>query len=333
MSRIEKAMEKAREQSKSPSRIAHVEILADLSEPKPSQHFQQVPVSGERYSQPADSPQTDSQLHEANKIDMTSPRLIAVNDYNVAIAEEYRKLKSTIVQLVNKEPAKNFFLITSSIGGEGKSMTALNLAISLAQEHGKKVLLIDADLRKPSIAKYLGITPKDGLTEYLRTNMELDELFIETGLGGLTCLPAGKSVDNPVELYSSQRMRDLISLIKERFSDGYIIIDSSPVLPFAEARILATLVDGVVYIIKEGATSMKDIEEGLNSLYGAKVVGLVYNQATTASLAGGYHYYYYNYDYKRRYGYGHGYMHNNEQKKKDSIMTRLKKTNRTSKLG
>lgn len=322
MSRIEMAMEKARKQSERQAEMESPEIIIDLSEPLQSQ---QKPDSGERYSEHSNSAKIDSQLDESKIIDISSPRLIAVNDYNVAIAEEYRKLKSTVVQLVNREPSKNFFLISSSIGGEGKSMTALNLSISLAQEHGKRVLLIDADLRKPSIAKYLGIASKAGLTEYLKENMELDDLLVETGLGGLTCLLAGKTVDNPVELYSSQRMRDLMGHLRERFSDGYIIIDCSPVLPFAEGRILATLVDGVIYVIKEGSTSMKNIEEGLNSLYDAEVVGLVYNKATTASLAGGYHYYYYNYDYKRRYGYGYGYMHNNEPEKKPGFLSRFRK--------
>lgn len=321
MSKIERAMEMAREQAARQAAAEPDELIIDLSE---QHYFSQTPEPG-GFQQSVPPSQAGSSHDEAKMIDITSPRLIAVNDYNVAIAEEYRKLKSSIVQLVIKDPAKNFFLISSSIGGEGKSMTALNLSMSLAQEHGKRVLLIDADLRKPSIAKYLGIAPKVGLTEYLKDSVALDGLFIETGLGGLTCLPAGTSVGNPVEMFSSQKMRDLVIEVKERFSDGYIIIDSSPVLPFAEPRILATLVDSVIYVIKEGSTSMKDIEEGLKSLYGAEVAGIVYNKATTASLAGGYHYYYYNYDYKRRGGYGYGNIHSNEPEKKPGFLSRFRK--------
>jgi exopolysaccharide/PEP-CTERM locus tyrosine autokinase len=269
MSRIEKAMEKARELATQPH-------LPDPPRP------------------------TSTCANVAGKVDMENRRLVAANEYNLPITEEYRKLKSIIVQMTAKNPLQNLLLVSSSIGGEGKSMTALNLAISLAQEHDKKVLLIDADLRKPSIGKYLGLTPTTGLAECLKEGVALDDVLIETGLGSLTFLPAGAADNNPVELYSSQKMKDLLADIKERFSGGYVIIDSSPVLPFAEARILANLADGVVFVVKEGGTSLKNIEEGLLTLFEANVIGMVFNKATTASLAGGYHYYYYDYDYRRR---------------------------------
>ena len=233
-------------------------------------------------------------------IDRESMRLVAANDYNLPITEEYRKLKSIVIQMTAKTPGQNLLLISSSIGGEGKSVTALNLAISLAQEHDREVLIIDADLRKPSIARYLRLTQKKGLAECLKEGLDVNEALIKTGLGNLSFLPAGAPDNNPVELYSSQKMSALLAGMKERFSNGFVIIDCSPVLPFAEARILANLVDGVIYVVKEGGTSLANIEEGLNALFEATVIGLVYNKATTASLSGGYHYYYYDYDYQRR---------------------------------
>ncbi|NVN97998.1 MAG: polysaccharide biosynthesis tyrosine autokinase [Geobacteraceae bacterium] len=269
MSRIEQAMEKARE-------LASASQMVNLNQ-KP---FVCADVSGQ--------------------IDVDNRRLIALNDYNLPITEEYRKLKSIIIQITSKEPLKNLLLVTSSIGGEGKSLTALNLAISLAQEHDKRVLLVDADLRKPSICRYLGLEPTAGLTECLKDGVSLEKLLLRTDLGNLTVLPAGTPQFNPVELFSSQKMKDLLALIKEQFSGGYVVIDSSPVLPFAEARILSNLVDGVVYVVKESGASYKNIQEGLNNLFEANVIGLVFNKATTASLAGGYHYYYYDYDYNRR---------------------------------
>ncbi len=321
-------MEMAREQRAGEQSKEHIseqvkeQISEQANEPIREQVLRQEDLERPEIKQTIHH-QTQERRAEPQAIDVTSHRLVAVNDFNLPVAEEYRKLKSSIVQIVDKEPSKNMFLVTSSIGGEGKSMTALNLAISLAQEHGKKVLLIDADLRKPSIAKYLGLSTKIGLSEYLKGNASLDEILIETSLGGLTCLPGGTSEGNPVELYSSQKMKELLLRVKERFRYGYIIIDSSPVLPFAEARILATLADGVIYIVKEGSTSMKNIEEGLSSVHGANVVGLVYNKASTASLAGGYHYYYYNYDYKRRYED----PPTREQSRVGSFLSRFKKSN------
>jgi exopolysaccharide/PEP-CTERM locus tyrosine autokinase len=281
MSRIEEAMEKA-------GKLAA------------RQNGRQAPDAAPEKPRPAQAQSQTQERTGSEPIDMASRRLVAANQFNLPIAEEYRKLKSTIVQLIKKQPSENMLLVTSSIGGEGKSMTALNLAISLAQEHSKQVLLIDADLRKPSVASYLGLTADRGLSEYLLEDADLDDLIMESGVRDLLLLPAGASQDNPVELYSSPRMKALLERIKERFSDGYIIIDSSPVLPFAEARILATLTDGTIYVIKEGGTSLKNIEAGLNALYDANIMGLVYNKASTASLAGGYHYYYYDYNYNRR---------------------------------
>lgn len=287
MSRIEKAMEKARELA-ARGRIPEQQLFTARDD-----------VSGQ--SRISEQPQPSSESADVTgRIDIESRRLIAANEYNLPITEEYRKLKSVIVQLINKNPLQNLLQVTSSIGGEGKSMTSLNLAISLAQEHDKKVLIIDADLRKPTIGKFLGLNPKKGLAECLKENVDIDEVLIETGLGNLIFLPAGTTDNNPVELYSSQKMKNLLTQLKERFKDGYVVIDSSPVLPFAEARILSNLVDGVIFVVKEGGTSLKNIEEGLNTLFEANVIGLVYNKATTASLSGGYHYYYYDYDYRRR---------------------------------
>jgi protein-tyrosine kinase len=267
MSRIEKAMEKAMEGTGA------------------------LPIPGQ--------PQVSS-VNEAvsDKIQSANRRLVAANQYNLPIAEEYRKLKSLIVQITKKNPEQNLLLVTSSIGGEGKSLTALNLAISLAQEHNRKVLIIDTDLRKPSIGNYLGLNPQQGLTDCLNGSADLEKVLIKTEFENLTFLPAGITRINPVELFSSPKMKNLLAQLKESFRDGYVVIDSSPALPFAEARILSGLADSVVYIVKEGGTSLKNIQDGLNSLYEANVIGIVYNRATTAGLAGGYHYYYYGYDYR-----------------------------------
>lgn len=263
----------------------------------------------------------------ASQIDVDSRRLVASNDFNLPITEEFRKMKSAIIQLISKDPSKNLLLVTSSVGGEGKSITALNLAISLAQEHDQKVLIIDADMRKPSVARYLGLPPQKGLAECLLDNIPMDNLLIETGLGSLTFLPAGVPNNNPVELFSSQKMRTLLAQVRERYKDGYIVIDASPVLPFAEARILSTLADGVVYIVKERGTALKNVMDGLAALNKANILGLVYNKATTASLSGGYHYYYYDY---QRYN-----MVPKPEKtgRLSSLLARFRKTKPASKPG
>ena len=220
--------------------------------------------------------------------------------------EEYRKLKSILSAYVQKDRFNNVIMVTSSVSGEGKSLTSLNLAITLAQELDHTVLLVDADLRKPSIQEYLGLKHSKGLSDHLTAGIPLNDLMIKTGIGRLTLLPAGTPLKNPVELFSSLKMREFISDIKNRYHDRFIIIDTPPVLPFAESRSLSKIVDGVVFVIREGQSTPDNISEAMKSLDETKMVGAVYNAATMASLNGRYHSYYYGYGYSKREKEGKG---------------------------
>jgi exopolysaccharide/PEP-CTERM locus tyrosine autokinase len=234
-------------------------------------------------------------------IDFDHPLLVGASNYSLPLAEEYRKLKATIVRLSKREGFQNTIMVTSSLEGEGKSTTALNLAISLAQEHDHYVLLIDADLRRPSLSKYLGLEPELGLVDCLRDGVDVGKALIKTGLGNLSFLPAGKPVVNPVELFSSQKMQELLHEVKNRYSDRYIVIDTTSVLPFAEASLIGNIVDGVVFVVKQGKTSMSNVGEAVEALKETNLFGIVYNSVTSAGLDGAYHYYYDdNYYYKER---------------------------------
>lgn len=229
-----------------------------------------------------------------------NPLLATLSDPHSPVSEEYRKLKSILSAYVQRDRFKNVIMVTSSVSGEGKSLTSLNLAITLAQEIDHTVLLVDADLRKPSIQDYLGMKHSKGLSDHLTGGIPLSELMIKTGIGRLTLLPAGTPLKNPVELFSSQKMREFVSEIKNRYPDRFIIIDTPPVLPFAESRALSSVVDGVVFVIREGQSTPENISEAMNSLDGTKLVGAVYNAATIASLNGRYHSYYYGYGYDKQ---------------------------------
>lgn len=228
-----------------------------------------------------------------------NPLVATLSDPHSPVSEEYRKLKSVLASYARRDGFKNVFMVTSSVSSEGKSLTSLNLAITLAQEFDHTVLLIDADLRKPSIQGYLGMEPTKGLSEYLAGGVDLSELLIKTGIGRLTLLPAGAPVRNPVEFFSSQKMKEFVTEIKNRYPDRFIIIDTPPVLPFAETRSLGAIVDGVVLVVREGQATPESITEAIKAIDKTKLVGAVYNDATMASLNGHYHYYYYG------YGYGH----------------------------
>lgn len=268
MSRIEEAMEKAAKMRDSRNDAASG---APKPPPPPPVHLPPpAPVVG---------------------LKVTNQLLVAASDPLTPVAEEYRKLKSILVRLTKGETFRNMLMVTSSISNEGKSITSLNLAMALAQEYDHTVLLVDADLRKPSIHTYLGIKQQKGLSECLLDGLDIKEALIGTGIGRLSLLPAGRQVSNPTELFSSQKSRDFFLEIKHRYHDRYIIIDTPPVLPFAETRSMNSVMDGVVLVVKEGAVPLQHITETLECLKGGEILGIVFNEASLENHSGHYHYY------------------------------------------
>lgn len=222
---------------------------------------------------------------------LTNQLLVTVNAPHTQAAEEYSKLKSVIVQLTKKGSFLNMLMVTSSLGGEGKSLTSVNFALSLAQEFDHTVLLVDADIRKPTIHTFLGLENSLGLTDCLLDGVDMKDALLRTGIGKLSILPAGRSVPNPAEVFTSQLMRDFFLEMKTRYHDRYIIIDTPPVLPFAETRSLSAIVDGIVLVAKEGLVTLHNIEETIESIKGAPMLGIVYNEAATELSNSHYHYY------------------------------------------
>jgi receptor protein-tyrosine kinase/non-specific protein-tyrosine kinase len=206
-----------------------------------------------------------------------SPFLENLKDPYSPIGEEFRKLKAALVQLTTGDVFNNLLLVTSSVQDEGKSLTSLNLAISLAQEYDHTVLLIDADFRRPAIHRYLGIEQRKGFADCLLGEAEIGDVIIPTGIGRLSVITAGRAVPNPVELFASQKSEAIITEMKNRYHDRFIIFDTPPVLLFAESRTLAHLVDGVLFVVKEQLASQKNVKEALEALKGCRMLGLVYN--------------------------------------------------------
>ena len=243
------------------------------------------PMSKGRKSYPRNMP-VDTTLPGA-----ANPMLATLSDPLSPVAEEYRKLKESLVKRTKKNGFRNTIMVTSATMGEGKSVTSANLAISLAQEFDHTVLLIDADLRRPSLHRLFGLNPEIGLSDCLVEGRDVSEAFIRTGIGRLVFLPAGKPMPNPGELFSSTMMRNIILEMKHRYSDRYVIIDTPPVLPFAETRSLSHSVDGAIVVVKEGQVPLRSVEETVHALRETELLGYVFNQAT-ATADTKYHYYY-----------------------------------------
>jgi protein-tyrosine kinase len=269
MSRIERALERAANIRTTPAKDMAMEKVTPY-----------VPESNE-----------DLSFVPAN------PCVVSSQDIHSPAAEEYRKLKTAVLRLTKGE-FRNLIMVTSPLSGEGKSITSINLAITMAQELNQTVLLVDADLRRPALQHYLNLTPAAGIADCLADHVDVGDAIVKTGVPKLSFLGAGKKVDNPAELLSSYRMKDLLAELKNRYRDRYIIIDTPPVLPFAETHALCGMVDGVLVVAREGASSLQDIRDALESLQGAFLLGMVYNGSTAPNPASRYGYY--GYAYSRR---------------------------------
>lgn len=181
------------------------------------------------------------------------------------ISEQYRRLRENVKILRIQNKIKTL-AITSSVLDEGKSITALNLAVSMTKDIDcGNVLLIDCDLRRGSIDASLALKSKVGLSEYLLLNADVDNILFKTKINKLTIIPKGKIAESPVELLASAKMKDLLEKLKKRFD--FIILDTPPVIPVADAGIISAQADGVIMVVRAGKTQrgiVKHAQELLN---------------------------------------------------------------------
>ncbi len=219
-----------------------------------------------------------------------SEYLVMVKNPLSSVAEEYRKLAFQIIEATRKD-FHNTILITSAMNQEGKSLVAANLAVAMASNRDISVLLMDCDLRKPSLPGYFGIDPEAGLSDYLTGRASIPDILIKMGIGRLVFLPAGPPLPNPSETLTSKKMRLLLKEVKERYRDRYIIIDSPPVLPTSESIALAAGADAILMVVRERMTRKRDVVRALSLLKGANIIGVVLNGSEDGEKA--YRYYSY----------------------------------------
>ena len=193
-------------------------------------------------------------------------------------AEQFRILKTTILFPIKGTPPRTI-MVTSTAPGEGKSFVSSNMAVSIAKSIDEYVLLMDCDLRLPSLHKRFGFSDIPGLSEYLVEGKPLGSFLRKTSIDKLSLLPAGKPPSNPSELISSDQMRRLIHEVKNRYEDRYIIIDSPPPYLTSEANALARQVDGIIIVIKTGKTKTSDVQNLIDTYGEEKILGVVKNFA------------------------------------------------------
>ena len=244
--------------------------------------------------------QLNKEIVEINFARLSSLGFVDPNDLNTQTIEEYRNIKRPIVNNAFGKGSlginrANLILITSSLPGEGKTFTAINLALSIANERDKQVLLIDADVARPSISKVLGIQPRSGLIEYLdNQDILFSDVLLDTNVPGLRIVPAGKTHKHSTELLSSNKMALLVEELSSRYPDRIIIFDSPPLLAATQGEILAKLVGQIILVVEAERTLQSMVMESVSKLSACDVVLAVFNK-TKRNTDGAF------------YGYGYGY--------------------------
>jgi tyrosine-protein kinase Etk/Wzc len=237
---------------------------------------------------------TDADLHrvESKLITRFSPKS--------PVSEAYRSLRTNI-QFADIDKPKRVLLVTSSASKEGKSTTAVNLAITLAQM-GSKVLLVDSDLRRPSVHNFFGFEKTYGLTNLLIGSLSFDDVIKHTEVEHLDVITAGDIPPNPSELVSSEAMRKFLGEARARYD--HVILDSPPVIAVTDAAVLATRVDGAILVVSSGYVSKKEVMRAVSLLKNvrASILGVVLNALDIKKMFGSYYYYFHYYQYYYYYG-------------------------------
>ena len=257
MSKIQKALEKARAEQAGPA----------LTPGEPS------------------APAYVVRAIEGGQVD---PHIVAYHHPHSHLTESFRRLKAMLRGIAGGDKLRTVTL-TSAGKGEGKSTTALNLAVAMCQDFDTRVAIVDADLRRPRIHRLLGMTPRRGLSDILGGEVLPEDVLITNSVPRLTILPGGRSSKSPAEMLASPRMRQLIEELKTRFD--FIIFDTPPVLTVADAIVLGPMTDGVVLVIQAGKVRKRPIQRAVELLHNSKLLGFVLNRGDLVLSHYGYRYY------------------------------------------
>ncbi|MEO0034568.1 MAG: hypothetical protein RLZZ501_591 [Pseudomonadota bacterium] len=263
MDRLEKALEKARE--------ARRENLAApaAAEPRPAPGPDSGPAAAGAGTGPG---------RVAIDVDTLERNRLVAQRAGHAVSDTFRILRSKVLQAIGRSNIRTF-AVTSPNYGDGKSTVDLNLAISLAADVKQTVLVVDLDLRNPSIHDYLGITPTAGLADFFMRDVPVPQCLVRPAIERLVVLPVNGAIDNSSELLGTPRMAALARELKERYADRIVIYDMPPLLVQDDVIAFLPNVDGVLLVVREAKTQREDLSRCLYELQGANLVGVVLNDS------------------------------------------------------
>ncbi len=269
----------------------------------PDSRFQHPAELPEVFAEPA-VPVQLSQRVEIDLEALSAAGIVSPNAPRSQIADQYRVIKRPLISNAMGKGASivrngNLIMVTSSVPGEGKSFTAINLAISIAAELDNTVMLVDADVARPSVLRVLGLPPGPGLLDLLIDDkVELSNVLLKTNIDKLSILPSGTPHIRATEMLASDAMTRLLADMATRYTDRIIIFDSPPLLLTTEARVLATHVGQIVMVVHAEKTLRSDVQDALSTIEECPIKMMVLNQARTSGSGG--------YGYGYGYGYGQG---------------------------
>lgn len=230
------------------------------------------------------SPRSTTRKVDLDLARMRDLGMVTAAGGRTALVEDFRVIKRPLIKRAFAERAPgdlpgNLIMITSSLPGEGKTYCAINLAMSIAMELDHTVLLIDADVARPSVLRTLGLPAQRGLMDILVDEaLDLSDVMLRTNVPTLSILPAGTSTPRATELLASAAMTNLVMEIAHRYPDRIVIFDSPPLLLTSEARVLATHMGQIVVVVESETTTQHAVKESLSQLEGCANVNLIYNK-------------------------------------------------------
>ncbi|HET6206352.1 MAG TPA: CpsD/CapB family tyrosine-protein kinase [Terracidiphilus sp.] len=290
MSRIHEAVKKAvlEQQSAAAATMSSVEgILAasyTLTPAVPS-----APASAGVSDRPAHGPELLQSLPVSEWTPDKKRMVFWTEDADAPGREQFRSLRIRLNQLREKRDL-SVISVASTLSGEGKSFVAANLAHALSLQREQRVLLIDCDLRRGSVAGFLGTRSAPGLAEYLRGEEPLESVVLRDAGSNLFVVPSGARVSDPGELIGSLRMREILSRLRPLFD--WIVIDTPPAVQFADAGMITDLCDGVLMVLGSGQTPVQLAKRAVHNLREDRILGIVLNRAEDADQAAKYFSYY-----------------------------------------
>jgi protein-tyrosine kinase len=283
---INKALEKAKS-----VRPKQMEPEPPVGQELPKQQFPDLEEMAGFAETPGEIHYTYTRTVSVN-MDLLRRQRLVVDGSDKSLWEAYKLLRTHVLHRT-KEEHRNTLMFTGPLPNEGKSLTAINLAITISQKVGQTVLLVDCDLRNPSIHRYLDLPAGPGLLDFLTSGYPIADCLVHPeGLTNLVVLPAGGSTPVSAELLSSPRMMDLVRELKNFYPDRYVLFDLPPLI-YADSLGFAPLVDGIILVVEASKTPREEIVHAMDLLKEFPVLGSVLNKIDSAPLSYGYYPKYY----------------------------------------